>query len=812
MCTQVQIGADRLAESFSIVEALAKMGFSRSPAKVTQARAWRWILLGGAVLSGCTHSSCAGSGASQQATSASTAANHEALLRARLHAALTAKGADYVPRTRHKNPDGSPKYVNRLILEQSVYLLQHAHNPVNWFAWGDEAFAKARAENKPIFVSVGYSTCHWCHVMEEESFEDEEIAAFLNDHFVSIKVDREVRPDVDDVLMTALLSFSGSGGWPMNVWLTPEKEPFFAGTYFPPRSGVRGARHGFLSVIKELSQMYTTDRAAVVRDAKAFVESLKKLTKADVAGHFPGAAPIQKLAEVTTRRFDAQHGGLSGAPKFPSAFPLRTWPRYARRSGDKVALSMLQTTLRAMQNGGIFDHVGGGFHRYAVDEAWKVPHFEKMLYDAALLARVYTEAGQLAADPIFFATARNVLDALARDMRGGDTLFFSALDADSLAPGGKREEGYFYTWTSAEMGAALKGDAAVVAPLLFGVSSVRTGDNRAILHLEKSPSQLAADLGWEPGRVDEAAAQARAELLIARNKRPAPLRDEKAILAWNALTVSAFARAAMVLGEARYAEIAVQTAATLVREVRQKKPLSHAWMKGARLGDAFLDDYAALALAALDVFELTGDGAWLDDAAALLQSVHNLLLDKEKGGYFSTQEGAETLLFRDKNADDEAVPSGNSLAALAWARLSLFTDNADHRAKSEAVIGAFAARLGASPAASDQMLCTLDLLTDVPKEIVLVIPESSENVPVSMSAGARPFLSVQQKVFVPNAVWVIGTEKQLAGSLGSKVPWAKDKTLKNGRATAYVCERGSCKLPTTDVDTFTKQIEETAPY
>ena len=798
-------------------------------------RARRAALLLGALVVGCGPACGAPSGGPGK-TASTAAPDPDEALRARLRKALADKGPDYVPRTRHVNADGSPKYVNRLILESSPYLLQHAHNPVDWHTWGDEAFAKARATGRPVFLSIGYSTCHWCHVMEEESFEDEEIARFLNDHFVAIKVDRDERPDIDAVYMTAVMSFTGSGGWPMSVWLTPDREPFFAGTYFPPRDGARGARHGLLSVLRELSQDYEKDPSAAARDAKRFADRVKKLAAVDPPGDMPGPRVLLRAIEDAAASFDADNGGRKGAPKFPSSFPTRLFLRHARRAGDAATLRMAATTLSAMQAGGIHDHVGGGFHRYATDRAWRVPHFEKMLYDNALLATAYLEGAQSKGDASFLATARETLDYLLREMRSPEGTFRSATDADSLAPSGKREEGYFFTWTPAEVRSALDGDAETAALAYFGVTATGHVDGRSTLATPRLAGDVAKELGWDEARFDSAVSAAKTGLHAARSKRPPPLRDDKVLVGWNALVVSALVRAAIVLGDKTYSDAAQKAISVLVRDVQAGGELPHvirapkapggpapASTGDGRGGDSppaggdrppanvgFLDDHTALANALLDVFELTSDPAYLDLAATLMERVEKRFADRANGGYFLTPDGAEALLVRDKPSDDGPTPNGSSLAALAWERLALIKDDPRFSARAETTFRAFAAPLGSRPVSLDAMLAALDFATDAPKEIVIALPDGADR--GALSASARPLLSVLRTTFVPNAALVVAPASDLAGPLGQAVPWARDKVAKSGKATAYVCIRGTCKMPVTDPADLARELAEAKPY
>jgi len=732
----------------------------------------------------------------------------DSVLNARLQAALRAKGPSYLPRTRHKTPDGTPKFTNRLILESSPYLLQHAHNPVNWFAWGDEAFERARRLGRPIFLSVGYSTCHWCHVMEEESFEDEEIARYLNEHYVAIKVDREERPDVDAVYMSFVQAFTGSGGWPMSVWLTPTRDPFFGGTYFPPRAGVRGARRGFLEVLREQAEHFTANPRGVSETARSVAGKLQAAAAPEPAGDFPPAALLMAARAQAAQRFDPEFGGARGAPKFPSSFPVRLLLRVARRARDADARRMAVTTLEHMRAGGIYDHIGGGFHRYSTDARWLVPHFEKMLYDNALLALAYLEAAQATGDAGFAETTRETLDYLLRDMTARDGTFFSATDADSPTPSGRREEGISFTWTPDELRAALGDEDARVAAARFGVTEAGNFEGRSILSTPRRIEDVARGLAMEPRALGSRLPGIRARLLRTRARRPPPLRDDKVIVAWNGLTVSAFARTALVLGEARYGEAATRAAEALVAPIRAGRRLPHVFVEGREQGVGFADDHVLLANALLDVFELTSDPAWLADAVRLMDEVERSFTDPINGGYFLSSEQHERLLVREKPDYDGPVPSVNSVAALTWLRLYAFTDDDRFRKRAETTVRAFSRTLSSRPLALDQMLLALDWATDTAKEIVIVVPEGRG----ALATMARPLLDVLQRSFVPNAVIVVATEADLNGALGGRVPWARDKVLRAGRATAYVCERGACKLPTSDPSALAAQLAEARSY
>ncbi|MES1204424.1 MAG: thioredoxin domain-containing protein [Pseudomonadota bacterium] len=737
-------------------------------------------------------------------------------LRGELQAALRAKGAKYVPRTRHKNADGSPRYTNRLIRESSPYLLQHAHNPVNWFPWGEEAFERARALGRSIFLSIGYSTCHWCHVMEEESFEDEEIAQTLNDHFVAIKVDREERPDIDAVYMAFLQSFTGGGGWPMSVWLTPAREPFFGGTYFPPRAGVRGATQGFIDVLSVQARRFVADGAAVAAEAKIALARLRAATTPEPSGDYPSAAAFSVARTEAVIRFDPVTGGARGEPKFPSAFPLRLLLRIARRTRDAEASRMVTVTLDQMRAGGIYDQVGGGFHRYATDERWLLPHFEKMLYDNADLALAYLEAGQATGERRFTATARETLDYLLRDMQAPDGSFYSATDADSATAEGRRKEGVFFTWTPAELVTVLGAEDARLAEQWYGVTGgghlqMRVPaqvDGRSVLHTARPLADVARDLGVPPARVEERLPSIRARLLAARSKREAPGRDEKVIVGWNGLAISAFARAAIALGDAGYGAAAVRAARAVAGRPGDHRPLPHLLVDGKPGGPGFGDDHVFMAAALLDVFELTADEGWLFEARALMETVEQSFADPIHGGYFLTAEHHERLPLREKPDRDGPTPSISSVAALNWLRLRAATGEDRLGARAETTLRAFSRVLPRQPLQLDRMLLALDWATDSVKQIVVVVPEGRG----ALAPAARPLLDVLIHSFVPNVVLVVATEADLTGELGNRVPWARDKKLRAGRATAYVCQWGTCKLPTTDPAQLAAQLAHARVY
>ncbi len=740
-----------------------------------------------------------------QAESAGKTAEIGPELKKKLEAVLAAKGGDYVPRTKHKSADGSPKYTNRLILQTSPYLLQHAHNPVNWFPWSEEAFEVAKALGRPVFLSVGYSTCHWCHVMEEESFEDEEVAKFMNEHYIPVKVDREERPDVDSIYMSAVNRLVGRGGWPMSVWLTPKREPFFGGTYFPARDGDRGTRKGFLTILGEQSDAYKSDPSGVAARASELAGQIKNAMSSQASSDFVGRSVVARAVGLAASRYDATWGGQRGAPKFPSSFPVRVLLRHHRRSGDRPSLDMAVATLHKMAEGGMYDHVGGGFHRYSTDPRWLVPHFEKMLYDNALLTLAYVEAFQLTKEPDFERVARETLDYVAREMTAPDGGFYSATDADSLTPSGHREEGYYFTWTPAELTALLGPERTRIISAYYAVTAAGNFERRNIFWTPRPREDVAKELGITVAELRSTVAEALPLLHRERNKRPAPLRDDKIQVSWNGLMISAFARAALVFDSERYRDVAHRAASFLLAKLRPGGRLQHSYNVGRATGPAFLEDYAFFSAALLDLFELSSEHSWLENAVSMMNELEKHHADASNGGYFLTANDAEKLIAREKPGHDGAVPSGNSVAALNHLRLSELTTEDKWRVRAETTLRAFARTLNAQPYALDEMLLAVDFQTDVPKEVVIVLPDDSKR---EDAPGAAELLAVLRATFLPSRVLVVASERALEKKLGKLVPWAADKPAKDGKARAYVCERGSCELPTSDPKVFRKQLTE----
>jgi uncharacterized protein YyaL (SSP411 family) len=721
----------------------------------------------------------------------------------RLRSAWRTRPVAYRPRTHHLGPDGRPRYTNRLFLSASPYLRQHAHNPTNWYAWGGEAFETARRLHRPVLLSIGYSTCHWCHVMEEESFEDEEVARFINENYVAIKVDREERPDIDAVYMAAVQMLTGGGGWPLTVWLTADRKPFYGGTYFPARDGDRGAGVGFLTLLRQLRSLHDQQPARIAESAAQIVDGIgRRLAGDDAGAELPGPASMQALADFYRRRFDPVNGGTAGAPKFPSNLSVRFLLRLHRRTGDEEALRMASLTLEKMAQGGIHDHVGGGFHRYSTDDHWLVPHFEKMLYDNALLVVAYLEAFQATRRSDFAAVARETLRYLARDMISPEGAFTSATDADSPAPGGRPQEGWFFTWTPAEIAETLGATGAALATACYGVSVAGNVEGRSILALTRPIEDLARRLRVRPAALRAELDEIDERLYLARARRPAPARDDKVLTAWNGLAISAFARAAQVLGDGEYAQRAASAADFVLSKMRRNGRLTRAHYsagEGFDQLDAYLEDYAFMIAGLLDLFEATGEARWLREASALDGVLARSYEDPRHGGYFSTSGDHEALLAREKRGEDGAEPSGNSVQALNLLRLHGLTGADGYRRRAEATLRAFSGTLARAPAVLAEMMLAVDYFLDEPKEIVILTAGKQDH--------AGSLLARLGRTFVPNHVLVVAAGNEDAAAVARVAPIADGKIVQHGKPTAYVCRRGVCDLPTSDPDAFERQLQ-----
>ncbi len=678
-------------------------------------------------------------------------------------------------RTQHLREDGSPRWTNRLALETSPYLLQHAHNPVDWRPWGDEAFAAARALDRPVFLSIGYATCHWCHVMEEESFEAPDIAQILNERFVAVKVDREERPDVDAIYMQAVQMLTQHGGWPMSVFLTADGKPFFAGTYFPARDGERGARSGFHTILLELDRVWREERQRATQSAGQIAQAVQQSLAADAPTGLPELHVLQGAMSYYAQVFDPREGGVRRAPKFPSSMNVRFLLRYWKRTGDEQALAMARLTLEKMALGGLFDQVGGGFHRYSTDARWLVPHFEKMLYDNALLAIAYVEGWQATQEPFLRRIAGQVLDYAAREMTDPSGAFWSATDADS-----EGKEGTFFVWTPAELRAALGEEDGARAAALFGATDEGNFEGSNVLSLDHLPD--AEELAF----LD----RVRPILYQARSRRPPPLTDTKILTAWNGLMISAFARAGLAFAREDYVEKAARAADALLRAHFASGVLLRT---GRHQG--MLEDHAFLAAGLVDLYEASGEKRWLETARALHLELARRFAHPE-GGFYRTPDDHEAMLAREKPAYDGAEPTGNSVAALTLLRLEALTGEAGFREQAERLLRSAGALLAGAPAALGEMLLAVDFLLSLPREVVLVRPAEGSDCEL---------LDVIRGRFEPSQVLI----RQREGAPPA-TPLAEDRPPRSGKAAAYVCVKGACQLPVTDPEDLAELLDRTA--
>jgi len=725
-------------------------------------------------------------------------------LRATLLAAAAAKGPDYKPRTRHLNADGSAKYTNRLISQPSPYLGQHAHNPVNWYPWGPEAFEAAKRLDRPVLLSIGYSTCHWCHVMEEESFEDEATARYLNENYIAIKVDREERPDVDSIYMSALHAMGQNGGWPLNVWLTPDRRPFYGGTYFPP-DGARTGRPAFVSVLTKLKEAFDSDRDKLLQSSQQIVQQIERMAQPPPGtAVVPGTEVLDAAAQQVVRRYDATHGGLMAdrrGTKFPSQTPIRFLLRYARRSGDPKYSEMAVFTLDKMAAGGMYDQAGGGFHRYSTDPRWLVPHFEKMLYDNALLVSAYVEAFQATGQSRHADVARHVLAYVARDMRTSEGAFFSATDADSIGPGGEREEGYYFTWTPDDLESLLGADKAKLVGAFFGVTERGNFEGRTILNVQGPLATYASAQGISQDEAALVISQARETLYQARQERPAPHTDDKVLVAWNGLMISAYAQAARALGpdaarELDYLAIGEAAASYILDNMREDGRLLRSSQGGKAHLRAYVDDYAFFVAGLLDLYMASGNARWLDASIELQGQLDSHYAD-ERGGYFMTADDHEALLTREKPSSDGAIPSGNSYAILNLLKLHQLTGKAEYKKSADAALRAFGESLRTNPMGLSEMLLAVDYRSDAVKQIVIVAPEGGDT---------KAFRDIAGAAWAPNQVYVETTEGPKLDALASRVPLVESKIAIADQVTAYVCEDTQCDLPTGDPDVLETQL------
>jgi uncharacterized protein YyaL (SSP411 family) len=640
----------------------------------------------------------------------------------------------------HGGGRDAPGHTNRLIHETSPYLLQHAHNPVDWYPWGPEALGKARREEKPLFLSIGYRACHWCHVMERESFESEEVARVLNEQFVSIKVDREERPDLDEVYMLATQLMSGSGGWPMSVFLTPDLKPFFAGTYFPPDD--RYGRPGFKHLLLQLADYWKNRREEVIQAANRAALALSQYSSLQGEEGEIGPDLVQGAVQAMTRDFDPKWGGFGGAPKFPPSMRLTLMLREYRRTQDEGLLRVVNTTLDRMARGGMYDQVGGGFHRYSVDEYWLVPHFEKMLYDNALLAPVYLDSYGTTGNEYHARIGREVLEYVLREMtdeRGG---FYSTLDADS-----EGHEGKFYLWSPEEVDAVLGAEDGALFCRVYDITPRGNFEGKNIPNLiERSVEERAAELGMEPAALWQRLDPLRERLREARSHRVWPGLDDKVLTSWNGLMIRAMAAGYRVLGEERYRAAAERAAEFVLTTLQQDGRLLRTYRNGQARLNGYLEDYSFMAVALLDLHEATGEARWRSEAERLVEAMNTNFWDARQGGYFYTSHDHEALIARMKSNEDGAIPSGNSMAALALVRLGIGgrADRSDYLEKAGRVLSSYAEVMRRAPAAFANMLLAADLYLAGGREQV------AGGSPGELASPATPHVHVEAEVVTPD--------------------------------------------------------------
>ncbi len=678
---------------------------------------------------------------------------------------------------------------NRLIDETSPYLLQHANNPVDWYPWGEEALSRARNEDKPILLSIGYSACHWCHVMERESFENDAIAELMNQHFVNIKVDREERPDLDAVYMEAVQMLTGSGGWPMTVFLTPECKPFYGGTYFPPVD--RHNMPGFPRLLETVAQAYRNSNSEIQRVTGQLTEQMGRTANMPRGTGALDESILHNSYNQLATNFDYQNGGVGSAPKFPQAMTLEILLRYYAHGHNDRARTMLDLTLEKMARGGIYDQIAGGFHRYSTDTYWLVPHFEKMLYDNALLARLYLHAWLSTGRSLYRRITEETLDYVLREMTGEHGGFFSATDADS-----EGEEGKFFVWTPEEIEAVLGGEEAALFGSFFGVSQRGNFEGQNILNIPVKAADFAERQGIPLEHLMDVVRRGKESLRVAREEREHPLLDDKALASWNGLMLRAFAEAGAALNRADYLEAAAKNANFLLREMRPEGRLLRSYREGQAKLPGFLEDYSFVADGLLSLYEATFEGRWLDAAVELADEMIADFWDAPAECFYDTGRRHEELVVRPRDVFDNAQPCGGSVASDMLLRLSVVTGNEDYAAKAIAPLRSLAELMGRAPAGTGRWIAALDFYLSTPKEVAVIGPqEDPSTVALLREVNGR---------YLPNRVVVGAADEAAASATG--LPLLEGRGTVDGRPTAYVCENYACQLPVTDAEALAAQL------
>ena len=681
---------------------------------------------------------------------------------------------------------------NRLANETSPYLLQHAHNPVDWYPWSDEALERARREDRPILLSIGYSACHWCHVMERESFENPAIARLMNDRYVNIKVDREERPDLDSLYMTAVQGMTGHGGWPMTVFLTPDGTPFFGGTYYPPED--RGGMPGFPRILEAVAEAYRERRTELLEQAakiRDFIERNARLR----GGATPLTPALLDVAFESLRAsFDSREGGFGGAPKFPQPMALELLLRIFLRTQDPRARSMVALSLDKMARGGIYDQLGGGFHRYSVDAVWLVPHFEKMLYDNAQLAQVYLHAFQVTEEPAYRRIAEETLDYVRREMTSPEGGFYATQDADS-----EGEEGKYFVWTPEEIKDALGDDDARLFMTYYGVRPGGNFEGHSILFVPRSAAEVSCQLGVTEATLEASLARSRQALLARRERRVKPGRDEKVLTAWNGLMLRGFAEAGAALGRSDYLETARGNAEFVLSRLYQDGRLLRTFKDGQAKLNGYLEDYACYADGLLALYQATLEPRWLHEAQTIAATMVERFWDGELGGFYDTSSDHERLVSRPRDVSDNATPAGNSVAVEVLLRLAVLFGDERHRERARQVLESLAEPMERLPLGFGRLLCALDSYLAPSQEIAIIgepAAGDTEALLTVIRGGYRPYTAL---------ALATGPTDPLAG----EVPFLADRPRKDGQATAYVCRDYTCSLPTDDPGELARQLATT---
>jgi len=672
-----------------------------------------------------------------------------------------------------------PKHTNRLIDETSPYLLQHAHNPVDWYPWGEEAFQKARSENNPILLSIGYSACHWCHVMERESFEDEKIAALMNELFVNIKVDREERPDLDEIYMNAVQMLTGRGGWPMTVFLTPEGKPFYGGTYFPPED--RYGVPGFPRILMGVANAYREKPQDVAQSVNQILAALQRMSSSKESQQPFSPEIIAQSAQQLAQAYDPRYGGFGNAPKFPNVGVYELLLRHYRRSKNERYLEMVVHTLQKMANGGIYDQLGGGFHRYSVDEKWLVPHFEKMLYDNAQLARIYAQVYCATKDPFFKRVVDETISYLMREMLDPNGGFYSTQDADS-----EGEEGKFFVWTQAEVNEILGAEAGEIFCRIYDVSEHGNFEEKNILHPILTVEQASKLFKREEAEIERLVAEAKKKLLHEREKRVKPFRDEKILTSWNGLMLSGLAEAIKISANPSYVEAADHTLKFFFTEMFRNGALLHTYKDGKAKLFGYLDDHAFFAAGLLDLYEATLEQSHFDRAVEITDTMIREFWDEQDGGFFYTGKSHEQLIARSKPVFDGSVPSGNAVATQLLLRLYHYSGQEQYLKKAERILRVYYDAMASQPFGFAHMLAAMDFYLDKPKEIVLIGNREDQS--------TAELLTNIYSSYLPNLTLQFASPDQPLEKIS---PLLAGKTQIDGRPTAYVCQNFTCSRPVT---------------